>query len=404
MNLRSRVRRASALGAVAVAASLLVAACGGGDSGSGTGGSGDPIKVGAMLSYTANGSNSGPALEVGAKARFAQINEAGGIGGHQVQLVTADDALDPAKAPAAMRTLVEGEGVVASIGNGSADGAAIQSYLAQNNVLSLPGGASSALIQGDATTFRLDKPGYDEMTGRVVDYAVKTLGKTRIAIAYTPDAVGLPVKEGAERQLKALGLAPVAEVEYSASATNADAQAAQLKESDADFVMINHVPSVMAKIFNSAERIGYKPVYGATFAGATPSLPQIMGDTLADRIFFATSFILPDSPEAADFRKYVEAQKGDIHDSNVMIGWVNADAVAAVLQKAVQDNNGEVPTAEQVNAAADDVLINTPYLKDLHWTATDRTGPNGSAITKLAPGGQYVEVDGYKPNPFVAGV
>jgi branched-chain amino acid transport system substrate-binding protein len=402
MNLRSRVRRASALGAVVVAAALVAAACGGSGSGS-SGGSGDPIKVGGMLSYTAAGSNSGPALEVGAKARFAQINEGGGVGGHQLEFVTADDALDPAKAPAAMRTLVESEEVVAVLGIGSADGAAVQPYLAQNSVLALAGGSSTPLINAEGSTYRLDKPTYDELAGRVVDYAVKTLGKQKIAVAYTPDAVGLPIKEGVERQLKSLGMAPVAEVEYSSTATNADAQAAQLKDSGADFVMINHVPSVMAKIFNSAERIGYKPTYGATFAGATPSLPQVMGDTLADRIYFGTSFMLPDSPEAADFRKYVEAQNGDIHDINTMIGWVNADAVAAVVAKAVQDNGGEVPTPEQVFAASSDITIDTPYLKDLTWTATDRTGPDGASITKLAPGGSYVEADAYKPNPFNSG-
>lgn len=400
MNLRSRFRRASALGAVVMAAALVATACG---SGSDAGGAADPIKVGGMLSYTAAGSNSGPALEVGVKARFAQLNEKGGIGGHQLEFATADDALDPAKAPAAMRTLVESEEVVAVLGIGSADGAAVQPYLSQNSVLALAGGSSTPLINAEGSTYRLDKPTYDEIAGRVVNYAVKTLGKKKIAVAYTPDAVGLPIKEGVERQLKTMGMAPVAAVEYSSTATNADAQAAQLKDSGADFVMINHVPSVMAKIVNSAERIGYKPAYGSTFAAATPSLHQVMGDTLADRIYFGTSFMLPDSAQAADFRRYVQAQNGDIHDINTMIGWVNADAVAAVIAKAVQGNGGKVPAPDQVLAASSDITINTPYLKDLTWTATDRTGPDGASITKLAPGGAFVEADAYKPNPFTSG-
>ncbi|ALL79241.1 hypothetical protein AD006_32155 (plasmid) [Pseudonocardia sp. EC080610-09] len=401
MNLRFRARRSSVLGAVVTIAAVVLAACGGSESGSG--GSGEPIKVGGMLSYTAAGSNSGPAVEAGAKARFAQFNESGGIGGHQVEFVTTDDALDPAKAPAAMRTLVESDEVVATLGLGSADSAAVQPYLTQNSILSLAGGSSTPLIEAADSPFRLDKPAYDELAGRVVEYAVKTLGKTKIAVAYTPDAVGLPIKDGVERQLREMGMTPVAEVEYSATATNADAQAAQLKDSGAEFVMINHVPSVMAKIFNSAERIGFKPDYGATFAGATPSLPQIMGEALADRIYFGTSFILPDSAEAADFRRYVEAQNGDIHDINTMIGWTNADAVAAVLQKAVTDNGGSLPTAAQVLAAGSDIEIDTAYIRDLTWTGTDRTGPDGSSISKLGPGGSYVEADAFKPNPFVSG-
>lgn len=394
---RRRLRRLMASGAVVLSATSLVSACG--SSASSAGSSDGDLVVGGMLSFTAAGSNSGPALTKGAKARFDQINAAGGIDGHKVKFVTQDDALDPAKAPAAMRTLVESKGVLSTLGGGGADSAAVQPYLAAHQIFSLNGGSSTQLISSKDSTFRLDKPTYEELAARDVEYAVKTLGFKKIAVAYTPDDVGEPIKAGTEEELAKFGLKPVAEVSYSPTATNADAQAAKLKASGAQFVVINSVPSIMSLVFKSAQAIGYKPWYGATFAGATPSLPQIMGDSLANRILFATSFVLPDSKEAADFRKWVKAAGGDINDTNTMIGWVGADATVAVLTQAVKAAGGKVPTAAQVVEASENVTVNDNYLK-LTWSKDDWTGPDSSSIIKLTTGGKYVLLDPDKPNPI----
>ncbi|MEU7817617.1 ABC transporter substrate-binding protein [Pseudonocardia sp. NPDC049154] len=391
---RSR-RRGRLLAVAALAASAMaLSACG---SGSGSGDANGDLVIGASLAMTGPNAAAG-AARFGIRGRFDQINEQGGIQGHKIVLKIGDDQLDPAVAPGVARTLVENDEVLGTGFAGSAVSAAVVPYLAAQKVLAIPSNGSTDLIRDPNSTYRLVIPSYGDLAAHMVDYAVKDLGKTKVAIAYTPDAVGNPMLEGSKAELAKLGLTPVAEVSYSAKATSAAAQAAELKASGADFVVINHVPAVASVLMQAAEQIGYQPAYGSTFALAQPALTKIMGNSLDDRIFFATGYLNPDSDAAADFRKYAGAAGGDIHSTDVMTGWVAADAYVEVLKKAVADAGGQVPSRAQVLAATTDLTIDTPYIRGVHWTADNHQGMKQARITKLV-NGQFVDVKDFAPVP-----
>jgi len=398
-------RRLTAALAVGAGLMLAVSGCAGGspaptDAPTSDAGGGEPLLFGVMASYTASGSNSGPAIEAGFRARFDQLNASGGIQGHPIEVVTADDALDPAKAPAAARTLVEDKGVLATTTSGSGTAVAVQPYLEQQGVLAFTGGAATPLIESPTSTFRLDKATYYELGGRITQFAIDELGIDKIGIAFTPDAVGEPTRDGALAVLDAAGLEPTAVVEYTTGATDASAQAAQLKESGAEFVVINHIPSVEGLIINAAEKIDYHPIYGGTFAAANTSMIDLFGDILDGRHYFATSWALPFSDDAADFREWLE--KGgsgvDPGDGDAMNGWTQAESVVAVYTKAVEIAGGAVPTREQVIQAASDIEIDSPYVLGISWTPTDFTGPNKARVTVLKDG-EFQEADPPKEVP-----
>ena len=89
-----RRRTSSAVGLV-LAASLALAACGKSDSKSTGGGGGGasssaPIKVEGVLALTSK-SGGYPGADLGAKARFAAVNKAGGINGRQIDWLGAKD-------------------------------------------------------------------------------------------------------------------------------------------------------------------------------------------------------------------------------------------------------------------------------------------------------------------------
>lgn len=383
--------------AVALAAGIALAGCGTSDDAAGSE-SGDLI-VGAMVALTGPGASSGTGEVAGANARFAQVNAAGGIDGHQIVLESADDQLDPAKAPAAARTLVESKNVLALGMSGSADSAAILPYLAAKDVLSVPTSGSTPLIEPPESTFREFVPSYGELGAAVTEYAVKELGKKRIAVAYTPDAVGEPTLAGVKAVLKKLDLPLVASVSFSASATSAAAQAAKLKESDADFVVLIHVAATASVLMKSAEQIGYQPTYGSAFPLANPTLTDIMGSALDGRIYFATPYNTPDSDEAKDFREWAGKAKADIHDTNVMSGWVNGDVLVEVLTRAVDLADGKVPSREQVLAAATDITIDTPYVRGVTWSDTERSGTKEAQILALT-NGTFTSARGFETVPI----
>ena len=116
---KSRAGMAAAAGIVG--ASMLLAACSSSDSstpGSGTsssGGNTDPIKVGFLTGVTGAAAPGNKDGILGAQARIKVLNDAGGINGRQIELVTADDTSTPDGNLAAVKRLIDQEEVFAII-------------------------------------------------------------------------------------------------------------------------------------------------------------------------------------------------------------------------------------------------------------------------------------------------
>ena len=75
---------------------------------------GEPIKIAFV------GPQTGPlaafgVIGQGMQVYFDKVNEAGGLGGHQLELVTKDDAYDPARSAPAVQEAIEGDGIFASV-------------------------------------------------------------------------------------------------------------------------------------------------------------------------------------------------------------------------------------------------------------------------------------------------
>lgn len=393
---RSRAVAASCAG---ISVALVLSAC----SGAGGGAAADDadIVVGAQLAVTGSSSESGKPQVSGMEARFEEANAAGGIGGHDVVLKVGDDQYDPAKSPGVARQLVESDHAVALLGAGSAPAYAVLPYLASKQVLGISGGGSSVLIDEPNTTYRNTVPSYDRLAAAVTEYAVSRLHMTKIAVAYTSDSVGEPILNGARAQLATHGLEPVAEVSYSATATSAAAQAAKLKESGAEFVVLFHIAAVASVILKANEKIGYQPTYGSLFALANPALIDVMGDVLDNRIYFASHQPLVGSEDLARMEAACEKYSCDPANSNTITGYMAADAIVNVLEKAVKDNGGKAPTPAQVLAATDGFSLDNDVNKGIEWTSDNFSGGNEAQIL-VEKDGTFVQAAPFAELPDVS--
>ena len=104
---------------------LLLAACGGGDTAGEGGGGGeantDPIKVGAIFDLTGATSDVGALYAEGIKGYVDFVNQNGGIGGRQVDLVSADYAYAVDQAEQLYSQYVNQDEVVIFSGWGTGD-------------------------------------------------------------------------------------------------------------------------------------------------------------------------------------------------------------------------------------------------------------------------------------------
>ena len=141
---------------------LGLAACGGGDddkkdSSSSSGiptqdpnvkFTGDPVTVMTISTYDTDTLNAKAVLDI-AQGAVVQINNDGGLGGHELKLITCNDSADPNKAADCARQAVD-EGVAALVGGFTANGDAIMPILEQAGIpWFAPPGISSAELSSE---------------------------------------------------------------------------------------------------------------------------------------------------------------------------------------------------------------------------------------------------------------
>jgi ABC-type branched-subunit amino acid transport system substrate-binding protein len=154
--------RARGLAAVTTVVLLLgLAACGGGggdDEKKGSSGlptqdpnvkfTGDPVTVMTMSTYDTDTFNAKAVLDI-AQGAVVQINNDGGLGGHELKLITCNDSADPNKAADCARQAVD-EGVAAMVGGFTANGDAVMPILEKAGIpWFAPPGISAAELSSE---------------------------------------------------------------------------------------------------------------------------------------------------------------------------------------------------------------------------------------------------------------
>ncbi|MDX6233760.1 MAG: branched-chain amino acid transport system substrate-binding protein [Nocardioidaceae bacterium] len=355
-----------------------LAACGASTPDGSGGGSGD-IKLGVIAPLTGPASTLKPIVD-GMQVYFDKVNEEGGIDGRKVKLIVKDDAYDPSKTPGQARTLIEKDKVDMLCGPiGTGPTSAIYQYVTQQKVPTLALSGSPEFAGPDSTVFQ-QLPDYAGLGQLVADLAVKDLAKKKVAIAYSPDGVGEPFKEGAEKELEKLGVTPTL-VEFNPKSPDQSTVASKLKASGADIVLINHVAPIVTAISKAASQQGYEPTYASTFALNDSKFKELAAGTLDDS-YIVSPFLIGSEPEAKEYRDAVtKSGSVDPLDPVVIEGWSTADVCSSALEKAAQASGGEGVGRESILEAMADLTVDTTYIRDLTWSKTDHTGQKNARVS-----------------------
>jgi ABC-type branched-subunit amino acid transport system substrate-binding protein len=154
MTVRTRTRGLAAASAVTLL--LGLAACGADDSDSDSTPSqnpdvaftGEPVKVMTLTAYDTDTLNVKAILDI-AQGAVVQINNDGGLGGHELKLITCNEGADPNQAAECARQAVE-EGVAAMVGGFTANGDAIMPILEEAGIpWFAPPGISAAELSSE---------------------------------------------------------------------------------------------------------------------------------------------------------------------------------------------------------------------------------------------------------------
>lgn len=151
----------------------------------------ESLRIGSSMPLTGPAAESGKLLMAGATLYFDRVNAQGGVNGKKLQFEVLDDGYDPAKAVENVQKLLKDRKVVALFSNvGTAQVAASLPVVQESKVplFSPVTGAPALRRQHIPQVFHVRASYRDELQ-RIIDHA-KTMGVSRLALAYTADPAG----------------------------------------------------------------------------------------------------------------------------------------------------------------------------------------------------------------------
>jgi len=291
------------------------------------------------------------------KVYFEMVNENGGIGGREVELVIEDNAYDTTKHQEIyerMRAQSDAGVVWISQSTGSPHTAGIASLLVDDELGAIPlswysGWADPEFGQNVFESYT--NYCIEAMNG--IDWIARQGGE-RLAILSFPGDYGQDGAIGAKLAAEELGL----EVVYDGEAKvvpGADQTPviSQLVDSGADWVWATINPGTLAEIMGGAASEGFD----AKWSGNAPTYSfKLLATELApllDANYYYSTYIVTwgeDVPEMEQLVSEMQTRRPDAPISDVyIIGWTEAMATHQILERAAE--NGDMTRAGVVAAA-----------------------------------------------------
>jgi ABC-type branched-subunit amino acid transport system substrate-binding protein len=307
------------------------------------------IKLGQTMPY------SGPASAYGTigklhQAYFKMINEAGGINGRKVNLISLDDGYSPPKTVEQVRRLVEQDEVLALFQTlGTPSNSAIHKYVNAKKVPHLLL-ATGATKWADPKNFPWTlgfNLSYQAEGAIYAKYLLKNKPNAKIAILYQNDDFGKDVLKGVKEGLGAAGAKlVVAEVTYEVSDPTVDSQILTLQSSGADTFINITTPKFAAQAIRKAFDSGWKPLHIVNNVGAsTGSVLVPAGLDKAVGLLTLQYYKDPNDPQWKDDPAMLEwrafmgrhYRDGDPKDASNLYAYLTAQTMVHILKQCGND-------------------------------------------------------------------
>lgn len=345
--------------ALAVSLAIISTGCGSKKS-SGSGSS--PIKIGAILSLSGDYAGLGQPEQNVLDMEVKKINDAGGINGHQIQLIVADDATDEAKAVAAASKLIEQDKVVAILGpTGTGETMAIRGDIdrAQIPNVSMAGGT---VITNPVDKFVFATPWSNLIVVPfTLDY-LKKQGITKIGVISDTGGFGADGLAVLKADVAPAGVTIVSDQTFNPGDTDMTAQLTQIKNSAAQAIVMWTAGPEAAIIAKEVKDLGITlPLYGS-HGIARKEFIAGAGDAANGVKFAAGKILIPSAygqgtaafTQATDFIARYQAAYNDtpntfaghafdaIHLVADAAGRISGDVTASALRDEIEKTSGFV--------------------------------------------------------------
>jgi branched-chain amino acid transport system substrate-binding protein len=342
----------------------------------------DTIKIGEINSYSALPSFTAP-YRKGWQLALDEINAAGGVNGHKLEVISKDDGGKPATAVTEANELVESDHVALLAGTFFSNiGLAVSDFAKQKKVFFLaaePLTDAITLSKGNRYTFRL-RPSNYEQAAMLAQEAAKLPAKKWATIAPNYE-----YGQSAVKVFKALLSKARPDIQWVGEQwppqgkIDAGAVAEAIEKTQPDAILNVCFGPDLVKLVREGETRGlFKNRAVVSFLTGEPEyLDPLKDETPTGWIVTGYPWANVTIPDHAAFLKAYQAKYNDYPRLGSVVGYSTIKAAAAILAKAQSTDT------EKLIAAAENVKFATPF-GEVTFRAIDHQSTLGAFVGRTA--------------------
>jgi branched-chain amino acid transport system substrate-binding protein len=313
------------------------------------------IIIGMSNALTGPAAALGTGVKAGAMTYFQKINNAGGVNGRKIKVISYDDGYEPKRTVENTNKLINEDKVFALFGYvGTPTSTAVLPIINKEHMLFWGPFTGAEFLRTPVKKNIFNVRGsYDDEAEMQVKYLTEKLGKKKIGIFIQNDAYGLSVKLGVIKALKKRNLEIMGEGTYERNTENVDAGLDALKSYNPDAIVMVGTYKAMAAFIKKAKAQGFNPIFlNVSFVGTAALVKELAG---AGGDVIVTEVMPPpyDSPLPLvhQYRQDMRATGHSELDYTDLEGYVDAVVFVEVLKKIVGPLTREsfIAAAENMN-------------------------------------------------------
>ncbi|MFP3154238.1 ABC transporter substrate-binding protein [Lachnospiraceae bacterium ZAX-1] len=376
------------VGCMVFAMSMIVASLSGCGS---KGGDSDVIQIGAVMPLTGDAPAIGASMKNGADLAVKEINDAGGVLGKQIKLITEDDQNQPAVAPNAITKLIEQDKVVGVLGTYASSCSIPMAAIAKEKkvpMISIGSTNEKVTLEGGDYVFRACF--IDPLQGKVAAaFAYDTLKATKVATLYDMSKdYCIGISEAFKESYEALGGEIIYSQTYNKGDSDFKAFLTEISGLEIDALYLPDDYSVVGLIAKQAREMGIDCNILGSDSWSDLALIDVGGDAVEGAYFTDHASLTSDDENVKKFvEDYKAAYKSDPSAFSVL-AYDSVKLMANAIEKAGGTENTKI---QEALVATDTKGLSSQYRFD------ENHNPIKDIIINKVEDGQFIFVDQISP-------
>jgi ABC-type branched-subunit amino acid transport system substrate-binding protein len=335
----------------------------------------------------------GLGMRDGILAAFHEANDAGGVNGRKLDLISYNDDYEPELAIAKTQQLIDEGKVFALIGEvGTPTSMAVQPITTEQGVPFIGPFTGADFLRDPSLTNVINiRASYGQETETWIEHLTTDLGLSRIAILYQDDSFGRAGLEGVKKALEKRGLDLVAEGTYMRGTTAVKRALLAIRRGDPQAVVMVGAYEPCAEFIKLARMIKLDAVFvNISFVGSKPLAEELGRD--GEGVVVTQVVPPPDDVNIPLVARYQRALKSV--NPSAEPGFVSLEGyiVGRLVVEALNHLGNSVTRAGLLSTIRDVGVFDLDGIT-LSYGAGDNQGMDKVYLTVIQPDGSFRAVD-----------